>query len=158
LTPEQQAGLNGTFAQFTFAAQTVSDSVDPANYATMMAGTNTPTHLIEVIGNGSDNLSDQVIPNAVSSTPFGGTEGAIALLGLPSISETIQDAENPVSGAVRFLFGHHGSILDPSPGSRGEAPDAVMTGAATSEMQSQVANFFSTNGHLISVQNGDVVQ
>jgi len=158
LTPEQQAGLNGTFAQFAFAAQTVTDSADPANYAAMMAATNTPTHLIEVVGNGSDNLSDQVIPNAISSAPFGGTEGAIALLGLSGISETTQDAESPVSGAVRYLFGHHGSILDPRPGSRGEAPDPIMTGAATTEMQSQVANFFSSNGHLISVQNGDVVK
>ena len=158
LTAEQQGGLNATFAQFAFAAQTVTDSGDPANYAAMMAATNTPTHLIEVVGNGSDNLSDQVIPNSVSSTPFGGTEGAIALLGLPGISETTQDAETPVSGAVRYLFGHHGSILDPRPGSRGEAPDAVMTSAATAEMQSQVANFFNSDGHLISVQNPEVVQ
>ncbi|MCW8832125.1 MAG: lipase, partial [Colwellia sp.] len=156
LTPEQQAELEGTFAQFAFAAQTVTDSGDPANYAAMMAATNTPTHLIEVVGNGSDNLSDQVIPNSVASAPFAGTEGAIALLGLPGISETTQDEESPVSGAVRYLFGHHGSILDPSP--RPEAPDALMTGAATSEMQSQVANFFGSNGHLISVQNGEVVQ
>ena len=156
LTPEQQAELNGTFARFAFAAQTVTDSSDPANYAAMMAATNTPTHLIEVVGNGSDNLSDQVIPNSISSTPFGGTEGAIALLGLLGISETTQDAESPVSGAVRYVFGHHGSILTPAP--RPEAPDPVMTGAATAEMQSQVANFFSSNGHLISVQNSDVVQ
>jgi len=158
LTPEQQGELNGTFARFTFAAQTVTDAADPANYAAMMVATNTPTHLIEVVGNGSDNLSDQVIPNSVSTTPFGGTEGAIALLGLSGISQTTQDAESPVSGAVRYLFGHHGSILDPRPGSRGEAPDPVMTSAATTEMQSQVANFFSSNGHLISVQNGDVVK
>jgi len=156
LSPEQQAGLNATFAKFTFAAQTVTDSGDPANYAAMMAATNTPTHLIEVIGNGSDNLSDQVIPNSVSSTPFAGTEGAIALLGLSGVSETTQDAESSVSGAVRYLFGHHGSILSPAP--RAEAPDAVMTGAATTEMQSQVANFFSSEGHVISVQDVDVVQ
>lgn len=156
LTPEQQGQLEGTFAQFAFAAQTVTDSGDPANYAAMMAATNTPTHLIEVVGNGSDNLSDQVIPNSVSTTPYGGTEGAIALLGLGSISETTQDPDSPVSGAVRYLFGHHGSILDPSP--RPEAPDAIMTGAATAEMQSQVANFFSSGGHVISVQNGDVVK
>ncbi|MBL4942038.1 MAG: lipase [Colwellia sp.] len=155
LTSEQQAELNGTFAQFTFAAQTVTDAADPANYAAMMVATNTPTHLIEVIGNGSDNLGDQVIPNVVSTTPFGGTEGAIALLGLPSISQTTQDAESPVSGAVRFLFGHHSSILTPAP--RAEAPNGAMTGAATAEMQSQVANFFSSEGHLISVQNSDVV-
>ena len=158
LTAEQQAVLNATFAQFAFAAQTVTDSGDPANYAAMMAATDTPTHLIEVVGNGSDNLSDQVIPNSVSSTPFGGTEGAIALLGLGGISETTQDAEMPVSGAVRYLFGHHSSILDPRVGSRGEAPDAAMTSAATTEMQSQVANFFSSDGHLISVQNTDVVK
>ncbi len=155
LTPEQQAGLNGTFAEFAFAAQTVTDAGDPANYAAMMTATSTPTHLIEVIGNGDDNLSDQVIPNSVSSTPFGGTEGAIALLGLEGISEELLDEEIPVSGAVRFLFGHHGSILDPSAGSRGEAPNAALTGAATAEMQSQVANFFSTNGHLIFVQQAD---
>ena len=158
LTPEQQAGLNATFAQFTFAAQTVTDAGDPANYAAMMVATNTPTHLIEVIGNGSDNLSDRVIPNSVSTTPFGGTEGAIALLGLPGISETTRDTESPISGAVRFLFGHHGSILTPAIGSRGEAPDVAMTGAATAEMQSQVANFFNSDGHLISVQNPEVVQ
>ena len=158
LTAEQQGGLNATFTQFAFAAQTVTDSGDPANYAAMMAATNTPTHLIEVVGNGSDNLSDQVIPNSISSTPFGGTEGAIALLGLPGISATTQDAETPVSGAVRYLFGHHSSILDPRAGSRGEAPDPIMTSAATAEMQSQVANFFSSDGHLISVQNPEVVQ
>lgn len=154
LTPEQQAELAGTFAQFAFAAQTVTDAGDPANYAAMMAATNTPTHLIEVVGNGSDNLSDQVIPNTVSSAPFAGTEGAIALLGLPSISETTQGES--VSGAVRFLFGHHSSILDPSV--RPEALDPVMTGAATSEMQVEVANFFSSNGQVIPVVNPEVVQ
>jgi len=158
LTLEQQTELAGTFTQFAFAAQTVTDAGDPANYAAMMVATSTPTHLIEVVGNGSDNLSDQVIPNTVSSAPFGGTEGAIALLGLSGISETTQDADAPISGAVRYLFGHHGSILDPSVGSRGEAPDALMTSAATTEMQSQVANFFSSDGHLISVQNEAVVQ
>jgi len=158
LTPEQQGELNATFAQFTFAAQTIADAGDPANYAAMMAATSTPTHLIEVIGNGSDNLSDQVIPNSVASAPFAGTEGAISLLGLSGISATTQNEETPVSGAVRYLFGHHGSILDPRAGSRGEAPDAAMTSAATTEMQSQVANFFSSDGHVITVDNEDVVQ
>ena len=156
LDDDQQAELNATFTQFAFAAQTVTDAGDPANYAAMMVATDTPTHLIEVVGNGGTNLSDQVIPNTVSTSPLSGTEGAIALLGLPGISETTQDAESPVSGAVRYLFGHHGSILSPSP--RDEAPDAVMTSAATTEMQSQVANFFSSDGHLISVQDSDVVQ
>ncbi len=158
LDDTQKAGLNSLFSQFAFAAQTVTDAGDPINYIGAMAATQTPTHLIEVVGDGASNLSDQVIPNTVSVAPLSGTEPAIALLGLPAISSTTQDAENTVSGAVRFLFGHHGSILDPRAGSRGEAPDEEKTSAATSEMQSQVANFFSSNGHLISVQNAEVVK
>lgn len=156
LTAEQQAGLNAIFAQFTFAAQTVTDAGDPINYIGAMAATQTPTHLIEVVGDGVNNLGDQVIPNRVSVAPISGTEAAIAMLGLPAITETTIDAENAVSGAVRFLFGHHGSILDPSV--RAEAPDGVMTGAATTEMQYQVANFFGSNGHAIPVQNPEVVK
>ncbi|MBU2869376.1 VolA/Pla-1 family phospholipase [Colwellia sp. E2M01] len=150
LTPEQQAELNGTFTQFTFAAQTVIDSSDPANYAAMMKATNTPTHLIEVVGNGSDNLSDQVIPNAVSTTPFGGTEGAISLLGLSSVSNSTEG-----SGAVRFTYGHHGSILTSAV--RAEAPDATKNAAVTQEMQGQVAGFFAAMGQLITVTDTDVV-
>jgi Pla-1/cef family extracellular lipase len=154
LTPEQQAGLNGSFSSFAFAAQTVTDAGDPANYAAMMAATQTPTHLIEVVGDGGANLSDQVIPNTVSAAPFGGTEGSIALLGLQSISETTQDANMPVSGAVRFVYGHHGSILDPT--AKPYAPDN--TADVTTEMQNQVVNFFSSNGHLISVQKAELVK
>ncbi len=152
LTPEQQAGLNATFSEFAFAAQTVTDSGDPANYAAMMAATNTPTHLIEVVGNASDNLADQVIPNSVSTTPFGGTEGAISLLGLPGVSSTSEG-----SGAVRFTYGHHGSILSPS-AIPGVAPDAVKAAEATQEMQGQAVGFFATMGQLIKVTNTAVVK
>ncbi len=151
LTEEQQASLDGVFSQFIFAAQTVTDSGDPVNYAVQMATTQTPTHLIEVVGDGGTNLSDQVIPNRITTSPLGGTEGAIALLGLPSVSSTAAG-----SGAVRFLNGHHGSIL--SPDVRDEAPDAALTGAATQEMQSQVTGFFATKGTVINVTNTAVVQ
>jgi Pla-1/cef family extracellular lipase len=149
LSPEQQAALNATFSQFAFAAQTVTDSGDPANYAAMMAATQTPTHLIEVIGDGGANLPDQVIPNTVSSAPFGGTEGSIALLGLPSVS-----SDTMGSGAVRFIYGHHGSILDPS-----AKPYATDNAAeVTAEMQSQVISFFMSNGQMISVSDENLVQ
>jgi len=151
LTEEQQADLNGVFSQFTFAAQTVTDAGDPINYITQMAATQTPTHLIEVVGDGGTNLSDQVIPNRITTSPLGGTEGAIALLGLPSVSST-----SAGSGAVRFLNGHHGSILTDE--DRDEAPDAALTGAATQEMQSQVTGFFATKGTVINVTNTTVVQ
>ncbi len=156
LTSEQKADLNSTFSRFSFAAQTVTDAGDPANYVGLLAASQTPTHLIEVVGDGGSNLSDQVVPNTVSSSPVSGTEPIIALLGLAGISESTQSSEMAISGAVRFLFGHHSSILDPS--ARAEAPNAIMTSAATGEMQNQVANFFSSDGHLISVQDGDVVQ
>ena len=165
LTAEQQAGLNATFTKFVFAAQTVTDSGDPANYAGIIQTNATPTHLIEVVGNdvdsngveckdilSTDNCSDQVVPNRVTTTPFGGTEGAIALLGLPSVSETTEG-----SGAVRFIYGHHGSILDPVPNSV-SVQDPLMTGAVTQEMQGQVVGFFATMGQLIQVTNTDVVK
>jgi Pla-1/cef family extracellular lipase len=155
LDATQKADLDSLFSQFTFAAQTVTDSGDPVNYVGAMAATQTPTHLIEVIGNGSDNLGDQVIPNTVSTSPLSGTEAAIALLGLPSVSETTQDSENSVSGAVRFIFGHHGSILSPAP--RPEAPDPVMTGLTTQEMQSEAANFLSSEGQLIFINDDSVI-
>ena len=165
LSSEQQAGLNATFSAFVFAAQTVTDAGDPANYASIIQATQTPTHLIEVVGNGvdsnggecknisvTDNCKDQVVPNTVTTTPFGGTEGAIALLGLPSISTTTGG-----SGAVRFIYGHHGSILDPAPNSV-SVQDPLVTGAVTQEMQGQVAGFFFTMGQLITVTNTDLVK
>jgi len=164
LSTEQQAGLNATFTSFVFAAQTVTDAGDPANYAGIIQETETPTHLIEVVGNGvdangvpcndilvTDNCSDQVVPNTVTTTPFGGTEGAIALIGLPSVSTTTEG-----SGAVRFIYGHHSSILSASPNSA--SPDAAKSAAATQEMQSQVAVFFATMGQTIKVTNTEIVK
>jgi hypothetical protein len=113
----------------------------------MMAATQTPTHLIEVIGDGGANLPDQVIPNTVSSAPFGGTEGSIALLGLPSVS-----SDTMGSGAVRFTYGHHGSILDPS--AKPFAPDNAAE--VTEEMQSQVISFFKDQ--KITVTDETLVQ
>ena len=144
-----QAELNALFSEFAFAAQTVTDSGDPVNYAGTLAATMTPTHLIEVVGNGADNLSDQVIPNVVSSTPLSGTEAAIALLGLPGVSDTTEG-----SGAVRFLYGHHGSVIDPTV--RDSSPDPVLSAASTVEMQTQIATFFATG--TIPVVNADVVK
>ena len=158
LSAAQLAELNATFAQFTFAAQTVTDAGDPGNYAAGIVATQTPTHLIEVVGNGSDNLSDQVIPNVVSTSPLAGTEAAIRLLGLPSVTETVQATgeQTSVSGAVRFINGHHGSILTPAV--RPEAQDAVANARATQEMQTQVAGFFASMATLIPVTDSSVIR
>jgi Pla-1/cef family extracellular lipase len=151
LTAEQRAPLDAGFAQFTFAAQTVTDSGDPVAYVQALAATNTPTHLIEVVGNGVDNLSDQTVTNTAPFTPMGGTEPAIALLGLQAVSEDTNG-----SGAVRFVNGHHSSILDPRPNFA--SPDAELSARATQEMQTQVATFFASMGQLIKVTDSAVVK
>jgi hypothetical protein len=145
-----RAELEAGFAQFTLIAQTVTGSGDPINYVNALAASQTPTLLIEVVGNGTDNLPDQVVTNTAPYTPLGGTEPAIALLGLPSVSETSMG-----SGAVRFVNGHHGSILDPRPNDA--SPDAALSGRATQEMQSQMAGFYATDGQMIIVTDSEVV-
>ena len=151
LSIEQKATLNAGFAQFTFAAQTVTDSGDPIAYVQALAATQTPTHFIEVVGDGADNLSDQTVTNRAPFTPMGGTEPAIALLGLEAVSETTAG-----SGVVRFIHGHHTSILDPR--ATAASPDAGLSARATQEMQSQVAVFFATMGQLIQVTDTGVVK
>ena len=154
------AELNAGFAQFTLIAQTVTGSGDPINYTSLLAASQTPTHLIEVVGTGVEcvnvvvpnNCSDQVIPNTISTSPLGGTEGAIALLGLPSVSSTSQG-----SGAVRFIYGTHSSILSPN-AQVGVSPDPITSALSTQEMQGQVAGFFASMGQLITVTNENVVQ
>lgn len=151
LDATQKATLDAGFAQFTFAAQTVTDSGDPIAYVQALAATNTPTHLIEVVGNGVDNLSDQTVTNTAPFTPMGGTEPAIAFLGLQGVSEDTNG-----SGAVRFVNGHHSSILDPRPNAA--SPDPELSGRATQEMQTQVATFFASMGQLIKVTDAAVVK
>jgi Pla-1/cef family extracellular lipase len=151
LTDEQKATLDAGFAQFTFAAQTVTDSGDPIAYVQTLAATQTPTHLIEVVGNGVDNLSDQTVTNTAPFTPRGGTEPAIAFLGLQGVSEDTNG-----SGVFRFVNGHHSSILDPRPNAA--SPDAVLSARATQEMQTQVATLFASMGQLIKITDPEVVK
>ncbi|MGB2742509.1 MAG: VolA/Pla-1 family phospholipase [Cognaticolwellia sp.] len=151
LSVEQKATLDAGFAQFTFAAQTVTDSGDPIAYVQALAATQTPTHLIEVVGNGVDNLPDQTVTNTAPFTPMGGTEPAIAFLGLQGVSESTNG-----SGVVRFVNGHHSSILDPR--ANAASPDVLLSARATQEMQTQVATFFATMGQLIKITDAAVVQ
>ncbi|WDE00917.1 VolA/Pla-1 family phospholipase [Thalassomonas actiniarum] len=152
LNDTQRAELDAGFASFAFAAQTVTDSGDPVNYAATMKATATPTHVIEVVGDGADNLSDQVIPNTVSSSPLAGTEAGIRLLELPAVSETTAG-----SGAVRFLNGHHGSILNPSADATA-SPSVELSARATTEMQTQVVSFFAAKGQAVSINDAGVIK
>lgn len=138
---------------FAFAVQTAVDSADPINHAAMLADTQLPVHLIEVVGDGEGNLSDQVLPNAVEGFPLSGTEPLIAELGLGCVSST-----NAGSGAVRFSKGHHSSIASSA---EIEGVTDGMAAAATAEMQQQVAGFAKSAGlgaATILVTNDEVLQ
>jgi Pla-1/cef family extracellular lipase len=130
--------ISSLVSQFGFAAQTIIDPADPNNFAASLAGLGTPIYMAEIVGNGTTNLSDQVIPNA-TVTPgatFGGTEPLAAFLGLTGV-----DADNApqASGIVRFTDGTHGSLLDPT--------ESL---SVTTEMQTQAATFFAADVILIS--------
>ena len=56
---------------------------------------------------------------------------------------------------VRFMYGHHGSIVDPTP--RVYAPDAEFAARTTQEMQSQAAAFLASHGMLLPVTDAEVV-
>ncbi|RUO61902.1 VolA/Pla-1 family phospholipase [Pseudidiomarina insulisalsae] len=148
LSSTEQAQVNALFEQFAFAAQTVVDSADPINYAEQAVENDSAFHVIEVVGNGAEFQPDQVIPNSVPGKPLAGTEPLITALELQSITQTIVSVDgSKVSGAVRFIEGDHGSIVDPS-----------ASAAATMEMQLQAAGWFSTDATVIPVSNTAVIK
>ena len=140
-----EAVYAGFLPSFAFAVQTAVDSADPINHTAMLKATGLPVHVIEVVGDGDMHLPDQVLPNTVedfpiSATkrllgkfPLSGTEPLITNLDLACVSTTTAET----SGAVRFIKGHHSSLVDPNGIEEGAA-------AATIEMQKQVADYAQT--------------
>lgn len=143
---QQAAGLEpGTpeFEAFFVAAQTVIDSVDPVNFGALAAARH-PVLLQEVIGSESS-PSDRVIPNAVPGAPLSGTEPLIRVMGLDPITGSTLDPDG-VRGAVRFLAGSHGSLLDPS-----------ASPAVTVEMHTQLASMLASDGNTVQVDNAGLL-
>ena len=143
LSPEQLAGANALFNQFSFAAQTVIDSADPINYFTALAN-NTPVHMMTVIGDGGDNLPDQVIP-VTTALPLAGQQALANIMGLQQISSTTVST-SPISGIVKFVEGAHASSLSPA-----SSEDV------TAEMQREIANYLASKGTAIVITNEAVV-
>lgn len=133
----------GLLSQFLLITQTVVDSGDPINYARLTSSERILLH--EVVGGGSV-LPDQVIPNTVTGAPLAGTEPLIAAMGLSTITASTQNA-NGIRGAVRFIQGDHGSLLSPA-----------ASGAATVEMQTQMAAMLATGGTQVPVTNTSVIR
>ena len=147
--------LSSAFSQFAFAAQTVTDSGDPNNYAQHLVVSETPTYVIEVVGD-DNNLPDQVIPNgfanplqalAAGKMPLAGTEPLVRLLGAGAVAA--QAGLQPLAGnaVARFTEGDHSSILSPA-----------ASAAATSEMQMQAVSVFLTQGAAVAVTDTTVLQ
>ncbi|MDX1626558.1 MAG: hypothetical protein R3323_08595, partial [Wenzhouxiangellaceae bacterium] len=137
----QRAGVepgSPQFFQFLGAAQTVVDSADPINWGEATAATNSIL-LHEVIG-------DTVVPNAVPGAPLSGTEPLIRVMGLDDIVASAMDAAG-IRGAVRFISGSHGSLLDPT-----------ANPAVTAEMQGQAASMVASGGTTVVVNNPSVIQ
>jgi hypothetical protein len=144
--PVVEAGLasagiqpgSADFAQFLLAAQTVVDSADPINWGALTVQTNSVV-LQQVAG-------DTVVPNAVPGAPLSGTEPLIRVMGLDAITQSTQDPMG-LRGAVRFLQGSHGSLLDPT-----AAP------AVTAEMQGQAASMISSGGAAVVIGNPSLIE
>ncbi|MFC4699152.1 VolA/Pla-1 family phospholipase [Glaciecola siphonariae] len=139
LNAEQAAAVNAVFAQFAFAAQTVSDQSDPINFYETL-GQNTNVHMLTVIGDGGDNLPDQVIPVS-TSVPLSGQLPLATLMDLEMISSTVSSAD-PLSGIVKYTAGAHASSINPAPNA-----------AVTAEMQTQIATYLGSGGRVIQVTN-----
>lgn len=155
LTPEEAAALSGLMVQAATAFQMALDDAEPMNYARLLKATKTPILLHEVVGDGAENPSDQVLPNTVPSSPVSGTEPFIALLGLDSVSTTVMSATEKVSGAVRFTGGHHSSLINPS---QDVSPSPEIALRAFGEMQMQMVNYIDKDGHLILITDEDIIK
>lgn len=141
------AAISATLTQFAFAAQTVTDAGDPNNYAAALVASNTPVHVMEVVGNGGTFKSDQVIPNQAVNMPLAGTEPLARLLGAATIPAVAGGYSITRAAITRFTEGDHTSILYP-----------VSSMAATTEMQTQAVTFFMNGGTGLTVVNPAVIK
>lgn len=140
---EEGLGENGLtpgmrfFDEFFRNAQTIVEAGDPINYAAM-ANADHNILMMEIVG-GAGNLPDQVVPNSAT--------GKLAdAMGLETVTTTVGPDPAGVNGLVRFSAGDHGSLLSPA-----------ASAAATTEMQTQMANFVGSGGFLILITDTSVI-
>jgi hypothetical protein len=130
------------YAQFIRDAQTIVDAGDPINYIASATAAR-PTLLLQVVGGGTlagggTSLADQVVVNSATKR----------LIDAAAIPRVFTPGFNPVSvGYVNFLFGEHGSIIDPT-----------SSLATTVEMQTESVAFANSQGTIILIANPAVVQ
>ena len=143
------------YESFIGAAQTVVDSGDPVNHAAD-AALNRGILFFEIVGDGTaSNPSDLVVPNTVPdgndtsgtvAAPLAGTEPQLALMGLTQVNSTTTAGSN-LHLVTKYISGEHGSLLDPTPNL-----------AVTTEIQTQAASFFRSDGNRLVVTDPSVLQ
>ncbi|KXO12845.1 putative lipase [Moritella sp. JT01] len=133
------------FSQFSYAAQTVMDTVDPLSLSAKVTG---PVYLMEAAG-------DQVVPNQTSKySALGGTEPLATALHLDSLKESIPDDDKDLNIIARFnSSATHTTAMMPMPsmlcmlGTNAACP-AV-------ELNFEIGTFLAQDGRAISVDNPD---
>lgn len=130
---EQKAQLNALFAQFSFAAQSVLDSIDPM--ANIASGITTPLLLTQV-------QNDNTVPNVTKEAgilPFAGTEPVASLLGLTTINHTTPNVNGQSSVFIQYNgTAKHSTFIAPQ---NDDGSDALHHG----EMQKQTIDFLFNN-------------
>jgi len=145
------------YESFIGAAQTVVDSGDPVNHATVAAA-GRGILFFEIVGDGTaSNPSDLVVPNTVPDgndtsgtvpAPLAGTEPQLALMGLTQVDPAAPPAPGPDLHLVsKYISGEHSSLLDPT-------PDFLVT----EDIQGQAASFLASDGGGLLVTNPGVLQ
>ncbi len=124
------------FNRFIRDFQNTVDAGDAINFGA--AASVHPVLLHEVVGDGAMVLPDQVVANLV-------TEQLIDVMQLPSV--TTPGVNPGPLGAVRFIAGSHGSLLD-----------STSSVFATVEMQTQMVGFITTGGAVILISDPTVIR
>ncbi|MEH0091466.1 VolA/Pla-1 family phospholipase [Vibrio metschnikovii] len=130
---EQKAQLNALFAQFSFAAQSVLDSIDPM--ANVASGIKTPLLLTQV-------HNDNTVPNVTKEAgilPFAGTEPVASLLGLTTINRSTPTVNGQSSVFIQYNgTAKHSTFIGPQ---NDDGSDTLNHG----EMQKQTIDFLFNN-------------
>ncbi|WP_332404804.1 VolA/Pla-1 family phospholipase [Vibrio metschnikovii] len=129
----QKAQLNALFAQFSFAAQSVLDSIDPM--ANLASGITTPLLLTQV-------HNDDTVPNVTKEAgilPFAGTEPVASLLGLEWINKNSSSVTKNEKVFIQYnATAKHSTFIAPQ---NDDGSDALHHG----QMQAQTIDFLIDN-------------
>ncbi|EKO3924151.1 lipase [Vibrio metschnikovii] len=129
----QKAQLNALFAQFSFAAQSVLDSIDPM--ANLASGITTPLLLTQV-------HNDNTVPNVTKEAgilPFAGTEPVASLLGLTTINRSTPTVNGQSSVFIQYNgTAKHSTFIGPQ---NDDGSDTLHHG----QMQKQTIDFLFNN-------------